>query len=97
VDPTPGREWGRGAFPVSAGAFESGGWAVKHLFYAFYVSFYAGAMFVAGLFFGQFMERRWAGRERAEAETAPKSVADNPLTLDERPVVWSGQSNLPTR
>lgn len=70
---------------------------MKHIFYAFYVSFYAGAMFLAGLLFGQFMERRWADRERAEAETASKSVVDNPLALDEAPIAWSGQSNLPTR
>jgi len=70
---------------------------VKHLFYAFYVSFYAGAMFVAGLFFGQFMERRWANRERAEAETASKSGAETPFVLDKTPVAWSGQSNVPTR
>lgn len=69
---------------------------MKHLFYAFYVSFYAGAMFVAGLFFGQFMERRWAARERAQAETASRAVADNRLALDEAPVAWSSRSNLPT-
>ena len=70
---------------------------MKHVFYALYVSFYAGAMFLAGLLFGQFMERRWANRERAEAETASNPVADNPLALDKAPVAWSGRSNLPTR
>ena len=70
---------------------------MKHLFYAFYVSFYAGAMFVAGLFFGQFMERRWTLREREEAETVSKSGADTSLVLDKRPVAWSGRSNVPTQ
>lgn len=70
---------------------------MKHVFYALYVSFYAGSMFLAGLLFGQFMERRWANRERAEAEAAADTVADNPLVLDKAPVAWSGRSNLPTR
>ncbi len=69
---------------------------MKHLFYAFYVSFYAGAMFVAGLFFGQFMERRWAAREAAEAAAAVP-VVDEELVLDEAPIVLSGNSQVPSR
>ena len=65
---------------------------MKHLFYAFYVSFYAGAMFVAGLFVGQFMERRWAVSDEAEAAEAARSVAAAPLALDEAPVALSGNS-----
>jgi len=68
---------------------------VKHLFYAFYVSFYAGAMFVAGLFFGQFMERRWAARETADAAAGP--VVDEALALEEAPIVLSGSSHHPSR
>lgn len=70
---------------------------MKHLFYAFYVSFYAGAMFVAGLFVGQFMERRWAAREETEAAEAARSVAADPLVLDEAPVALSGNSSLSSR
>jgi hypothetical protein len=70
---------------------------VKHLFYAFYVSFYAGAMFVAGLFVGQFMERRWAAHEETEATEAARSVAADPLALDEAPVALSGNSSLSSR
>jgi hypothetical protein len=66
---------------------------VKHLFYAFYVSFYAGAMFVAGLFFGQFMERRWAAKEREAAERERQAV-DEALVLDDAPVVLSNHSPL---
>ncbi len=70
---------------------------MKHLFYAFYVSFYAGAMFVAGLFVGQLMERRWAAREETEAAEAARSVAADPLALDEAPVVLSGNSSRSSR
>lgn len=72
---------------------------MKHLFYAFYVSFYAGAMFVAGLFAGQFMERRWAAREEEEMEAAEaaRSVAADPLALDEAPIALSGNSSLSSR
>lgn len=65
---------------------------MKHLFYAFYVSFYAGAMFVAGLFFGQFMERRWALKEREEA-TKAEHQDDEVLVLDRKaPVALSNHS-----
>lgn len=70
---------------------------MKHLFYAFYVSFYAGAMFVAGLFVGQLMERRWAAREETEAAEAARSGAADPLALDEAPVALSGNSSLSSR
>jgi hypothetical protein len=67
---------------------------VKHLFYAFYVSFYAGAMFVAGLFAGQFMERRWAVKEREQAAEAARRADDQGLVLDKAPVALSNQSQL---
>lgn len=66
---------------------------MKHLFYAFYVSFYAGAMFVAGLFFGQFMERRWAAKER-EAAARERQAVDEALVLNDAPVVLSNHSTL---
>lgn len=66
---------------------------MKHLFYAFYVSFYAGAMFVAGLFFGQFMERRWALKEREGAAKAERRDVDEVLVLDRKaPVPLSNHS-----
>jgi hypothetical protein len=67
---------------------------VKHLFYAFYVSFYAGAMFVAGLFAGQFMERRWAVKEREQGAEADRRADDKSLILDKAPVALSNQSTL---
>jgi len=75
---------------------------VKHLYYVFYVLFYAGAMFVAGLFFGQFMERRWAARERAEAEAATAAaaavaVANKTPVMDEASIALSTHSHSPTR
>lgn len=69
---------------------------MKHLFYAFYVSFYAAAMFVAGLFFGQFMERRWTARERAESAVEEPHASPERLVLDEAPVGVSTRGKLPT-
>jgi hypothetical protein len=66
---------------------------VKHLFYAFYVSFYAGAMFVAGLFAGQFMERRWAVKEREQATQPDRRATNDELILDKAPAL-SNQSTL---
>lgn len=68
---------------------------MKHVFYAFYVSFYAGAMFLAGLLFGQFMERRWALKEREEAAEAERRDVKEALILDhEAPVALSNHSTL---
>jgi hypothetical protein len=38
---------------------------MKHIFYVVYILFYTGAVFVAGMFVGQMLERAWAARERA--------------------------------
>lgn len=71
---------------------------MKHLFYAFYVSFYAAAMFLAGLFFGQFMERRWAAREREEADEKARAAVDGrqslPESLGDAPVALSNRSTV---
>ncbi len=68
---------------------------MKHVFYAFYVSFYAGAMFLAGLLFGQFMERRWALKEREEAAEAERRDVKEALILDhEAPVALSNHSRM---
>jgi hypothetical protein len=50
-------------------------------------------MFVAGLFFGQFMERRWALKEREEAAKAERRDVDEVLVLDRKaPVPLSNHS-----
>jgi hypothetical protein len=38
---------------------------MKHFFYAVYVLFYTGAVFMAGMFVGQFLERARIAREKA--------------------------------
>ena len=46
---------------------------MKHVFYVVYILFYTGAVFVAGMFVGQMLERVWAARERAAQSTSPAS------------------------
>jgi len=48
---------------------------MKHLFYVLYVLIYTGAVFVCGMFVGQFLERSWARREQ---ESRAKAVAKHP-------------------
>ena len=48
---------------------------MKHLFYVLYVLIYTGAVFVCGMFIGQFFERSWARREQ---EARVKVAAKNP-------------------
>jgi hypothetical protein len=50
---------------------------MKHFFYAVYVLFYTGAVFMAGMFIGQFLERARSARARksqpsAEAASGPR-------------------------
>ena len=45
---------------------------MKHLFYVLYVLIYTGAVFVCGMFVGQFIERSWARREQ---EVRAKAVS----------------------
>ena len=50
---------------------------MKHLFYVLYVLIYTGAVFVCGMFVGQFFERSWARREQeARAKAALKEHAE---------------------
>lgn len=42
---------------------------MKHFFYAVYVLFYTGAVLVAGMFVGQFLERARAAREKTSEAT----------------------------
>jgi hypothetical protein len=44
---------------------------MKHVFYVVYILFYTGAVFVAGMFVGQMLERAWAARERAAKPSSP--------------------------
>ena len=73
---------------------------MKHVFYVVYILFYTGAVFVAGMFVGQMLERVWATRERAAkssspvssgvlSETAAQSQAGIPMA--EHKVVVSGK------
>jgi hypothetical protein len=46
---------------------------MKHFFYAVYVLFYTGAVVMAGMFVGQFLEKARAAREKtSEATMGPK-------------------------
>jgi hypothetical protein len=51
---------------------------MKHFFYAVYVLFYTGAVFMAGMFVGQFLERARAAREK-ESESAGDPRPGMPL------------------
>ena len=41
---------------------------MKHLFYLIYVLSFSGAVFVTGVFMGQFLERYWSTREQKAKE-----------------------------
>lgn len=43
---------------------------MKHFFYAVYVLFYSGAVLMAGVFVGQFLERRRLRQERMARASA---------------------------
>jgi len=43
---------------------------MKHVFYVVYILFYTGAVFVAGMFVGQMLERAWAAREKVTRSPA---------------------------
>jgi hypothetical protein len=43
---------------------------MKHIFYVVYILFYTGAVFVAGMFVGQLLERAWASREKTARSTS---------------------------
>ncbi|HEX9756325.1 MAG TPA: hypothetical protein VGB26_00835 [Nitrospiria bacterium] len=51
---------------------------MKHLFYVLYVLIYTGAVFVCGMFVGQFFERSWARREQ---EARVKSLNEHEETM----------------
>lgn len=47
---------------------------MKHLFYVIYIAFYTGAVFMAGMFLGQMLERAWAVREKAARSRADETM-----------------------
>lgn len=51
---------------------------MRHFFYAVYVLFYTGAVFMAGLFVGQMLYRSRVGRQkRSSTETWPSGRGSN--------------------
>lgn len=61
---------------------------MKHFFYAVYVLFYSGAVLMAGVFVGQFLERRRLRQERAAGAgvTEPYSGSKSDASNGERKV-----------
>ena len=46
---------------------------MRHFFYAVYVLFYTGAVFMAGMFVGQMIEKARVARVKASLPVAPES------------------------
>ena len=46
---------------------------MKHFFYAVYILFYTGAVFMAGMFIGQMIEKARIAREKALSSAASES------------------------
>lgn len=51
---------------------------MKHVFYVIYILFYTGAVFVAGMFLGQMLERAWAAREKAARAASNETLRPQP-------------------
>ena len=49
---------------------------MKHFFYAVYVLFYSGAVFMAGMFIGQIIERGRLARKKASLSVVSDSLRD---------------------
>ena len=69
---------------------------MKHIFYVIYILFYTGAVFVAGMFVGQMLERVWAARERAAQSALDRSPgapveSQSSIPIGEHNVVVSGK------
>ena len=53
---------------------------MKHIIYLIYVLSYSGAVFISGMFMGQWLERAWSRREqRARVQAAGAQVS--PITM----------------
>jgi hypothetical protein len=60
---------------------------MKHFFYAVYVLFYTGAVFLGGMFVGQFLERaRKAAIRRREAAAGGVSAGASAVGMRDRKV-----------
>jgi hypothetical protein len=60
---------------------------MKHFFYAVYVLFYTGAVFLGGMFVGQFLERaRKAANRRKAAEAAGMAPGASAVGMRDRKV-----------
>jgi hypothetical protein len=73
---------------------------MKHVFYVVYILFYTGAVFVAGMFVGQMLERAWAAREKTVRSISHASgglLSENPvpsqpsIPMTEQKVAVSGK------
>lgn len=65
---------------------------MKHLFYVLYVLIYTGAVFVCGMFIGQFFERSWARKEQdARAKAVSKNTEPIGVQIPETNVAMSGK------
>jgi len=73
---------------------------MKHVFYVVYILFYTGAVFVAGMFVGQMLERAWVAREKADRSASPVSggllsetsaQSQTGITMTEHKVAVSGK------
>ena len=53
---------------------------MKHVFYVVYILFYTGAVFAAGMFLGQMLERTWAAREKTARPASAEPVSAQPVS-----------------
>jgi NADH:ubiquinone oxidoreductase subunit 6 (subunit J) len=66
---------------------------MKHFFYAVYVLFYTGAVFMAGIFIGQMLYRSQVSRrKRSETASWPAETGSNgQVGLDEPKAAMTGR------
>jgi NADH:ubiquinone oxidoreductase subunit 6 (subunit J) len=65
---------------------------MKHLFYVLYVLIYTGAVFVCGMFVGQFFERSWARKEQdAKAKALSENAEPIGVQMPETHVAMTGK------
>jgi hypothetical protein len=68
---------------------------MKHFFYAVYVLFYSGAVFMAGMFIGQILERGRLARKKASLSAVSESLRDSKAVVNisqrKAPVTGTGK------
>ena len=76
-----------------AGAVERGVGGMKHFFYAVYILFYTGAVFMAGIFIGQMLYRsRFSRQKRSEMTAWPSEAGSNgPVGIGESKAAMTGR------